>query len=958
MKMDFEKYQIVINLIRKAVENTQPTSENIKNTVRDVCVEMVPGHVKYGLLPEELTVGDSLEKFVDAFSSWYADTVGVRVLCGEPLTKSGIKPWVEKALKSGELKWVSWENYKKVLWSQYNMTPSSIDAIDKISTDVLDRMGNPRRDGEFRSQGLLMGEVQSGKTATYTAICHKAADAGYRLIIVLTGMIESLREQTQKRLDKDFAGISIDSKGRQGSVREILTGRGWTVNRITTPQNDFKSTKSDASIAPENSSQVSILVIKKNARILNNLLEWFKKTLANVNVSGIPCLVIDDEADNASINTKPKRDDNACLVIADEADNASINTKPKRDDIATINLQIRELLDFFRQVSFLAVTATPFANVFIDPQIDPLTGEEKVDQLPDLFPRDYILCLPPPEGYLGVERLFGESAEIPGESFKYRCVIPLPDREEKIRGDDVVEVLPCELRKAVLYFACACTYEDLGMLKNNMSMMVHIARYVQVQGQLAEKINDLIKEVREFTDVNEGRPLDSVRQRPLYKELCELWNEGTGEEYWYIDPTQGSRPPSFRDLSSLPWERVWKKRFGQAVKKIQVLAINSQSEDRDLVARYETHDARVIAVGGDALSRGLTLQGLCVSYFERAATAYDTLLQMGRWFGYHKSHAQYMRIWISDGLVSSYRYIAEALKEFRQLLNSMRMQGREPRNFGLKIKLAPKNSQVRLITAPNKSRTAKKICTDVAGYVCQSGALPFDEKALSENTEAIRRFVEVLGKTTNDKTQDMVWSGVDGHLVADLLEKFKVVAWSNNVVITNVADKIREKYDGWNVRLISADDDGEYDRPRDLFGDGRIINCTARTYRKIVRDDISWVQPRNKGILSQNHFKRGLSDAALKELKRQSEASDERVGCSTLVLRLPEAKPTLLIYPILTIKREELADCWTCPDPVFNLVFGLPAEKDFGTSTVVMDYSKEFYMANILQLAERATFPE
>lgn len=943
MKFDFESKSLinVRNIIWEGVKNRNPTTDTLASDVAETCRAFFPPFITSNLLPRELLDDDAcFKEFVDAFCEEYANSFGIHLLRGNLLSKKDIQPWVNERLSAGTLKWNSWTNYSAYLMSRYSFSKESIEALDDITNDVLNRMGDPKNPCAFRSQGLLMGDVQSGKTATYTAICHKAIDAGYRIIIVMTGMIESLRAQTQQRLNRDLIGRDIDSSGRQKTVDEIIRHRNWTPNPLTTPQNDFNTNKIDASIAPEDSSQVSILVIKKNARILANLLEWFTDTIADVRVGNIPCLVIDDEADNASINTK-------------------------ENDTATINGQIRDLLKIFHQVSFLAVTATPFANVFIDPQIDPKTGEEKEDSLPDLFPRDYILCLPPPKAYLGVERLFGQTAEANGESFKYRCVIELPSRE-KIKKDNVIVALPKELRKAVLYFACACTYEDFSARMHNTSMLVHIARFVNFQEQLLEKINELIEAVKNFADVNAGRTEASITSNPLYKELCTIWNEGTGDELWYTDPTHGSKPPSFAELSKYSWEQVWKKRFGNVVKTIRVLAINSQSDDRDLSAYYETHQAKIIAVGGDALSRGLTLEGLCVSYFERSATAYDTLLQMGRWFGYRNTQAKYMRIWISKGLVLSFRYIAEALEEFKQLLNAMRLQGRDPSNFGLKIKLAPKNSQVRLITASNKSRAAKKIrlCVDVAGRVFQSGALPCDEESLLANEKTIRDFVFSLGKTIDDGTDDMAWTGVSGKAVASLLEHFKAVAWSNNILIADMANKLRENYDDWNVRVLSVRDNDGFEgiRSRDLFGTGRMINCSVRSFSKVERGRDVWIQPRSKAILSKNHFVRGLSPDMKNKLddilQTQKDETGKEPNLPAVMLGLPGAKPTLLIYPVLAVKDSKAKEGWTRPTPIFALVFGLPSESDFKTSKVYMTFEDTEYMANILNFCEKANFPE
>ncbi|MEX2105117.1 MAG: endonuclease, partial [Bacilli bacterium] len=306
--------------------------------------------------------------------------------------------------RRADLDFYYWNRYKRYLEDVKGWNTRVTSNLDIVSSEIIDLLGDPQSSDMWQRRGLVLGDVQSGKTANYTAICNKAADTGYKVIIVLAGTMENLRMQTQERLDKEFAGrLSKDllrSKGNQ-EVRNVFDGVGKIdstkrISAFTSVLYDFNTTILNSNdLTLKNNSEPALFVVKKNKSILRNLESWL--TSNNADSSGkidLPLLLIDDEADNASVNTK-KED----------------------QDPTAINSAIRSILNRFYQASYVGITATPFANIFINPET---VGEMVGD---DLFPRDFIYVLSPPTNYIGADAIFGDSS--PHEN----CLEPI-DTEE------------------------------------------------------------------------------------------------------------------------------------------------------------------------------------------------------------------------------------------------------------------------------------------------------------------------------------------------------------------------------------------------------------------------------------------------------------------------------------------------------------------------------------------------
>ena len=371
-----------------------------------------------------------------------------------------------------------WDRYKKYLEGEKRWNSRVTATLDRVSGEIVDLLGDPENPQHFQVRGLVLGDVQSGKTANYTAICNKAADTGYRIIVVLAGMMENLRTQTQERLDAEFSGRKSDyyldpkadveiknqpvGVGRYGSKRKIAS--------FTSVVKDFDiGVLKSNNLALQSVHDPVVLVVKKNKRILNNLINWLIKNNADTNGKiSLPMLLIDDEADNASVNTKKEE-----------------------DDPAAINAAIRKLLNCFYRASYLGITATPFANIFINPdQPDEMLGD-------DLFPRDFIYALSAPTNYIGADRIFGD-----GGNFAETLEPLLTEEMGQFfpfghKKDIEVDELPPSLYEALGYFLIANAIRDYrGDVTTHRSMMVHISRFTMVQNKIAEFINEWLIQIK------------------------------------------------------------------------------------------------------------------------------------------------------------------------------------------------------------------------------------------------------------------------------------------------------------------------------------------------------------------------------------------------------------------------------------------------------------------------------
>lgn len=620
---------------------------------------------------------------------WFETVHGVTMTDGAALQEAGFEPWLEGARSA--LDPYYWDRYRKLLVSR-DFSRHVLATMDSVTDRILGLLENPVKEGAWDRRGMVMGHVQSGKTANYTGLLCKAADAGYRVIIVIAGIHNNLRNQTQRRVDEGLIGL--DSTGRlKGALpQHSLLGVGRfdsrrRPNAFTTSQRDFNKAIADSVRIPlRNLSEPVVFVIKKNSNTLKNLIEWLT-------------------AHNAQHGAAAVRE--PMLLIDDEADNASINIRHRQDEISRINGQIRELLGLFERCCYVGYTATPFANIFIDPDSEhAMLGH-------DLFPRDFIVSLDPPDNYFGATRVFSDdSGRIVHLIDDHADLLPL-----KHRIEHRITQLPESLETAVRAFIVARAIRLVrGQHGAHNSMLVNVSRFVAVQGQVRNEIHSLVERIRGSARVNGARPPAEALDDP---EIAALYRA-------FEDHYEGSGPESWADVQAL---------LHESVSAVNVVQVNSRSPGSLDYVEYESTGLNVIAVGGFSLSRGLTLEGLVVSYFLRNSMMYDTLLQMGRWFGYRQGYEDLCRVWMPEEAQGWYTHITQSIDELRDELARMQSVNATPKDFGLRVRSHP---DTLVVTARNKLGSGRelRVLIGLANSFVETAILRRDPSSLSANRQA------------------------------------------------------------------------------------------------------------------------------------------------------------------------------------------------------------------------------
>ena len=824
-----------------------------------------------------------------------------------------------------------WNRYKTYLKDVKHWGTEVVNRLNETTNDIMDDLGDPNdRQRPFQRRGLLLGDVQSGKTATYTAICTKAADAGYKVIIVLAGLMENLRIQTQGRLDTEFVGIdskfALDKTADQ-EIRRTPVGVGKIPPRnqnkriacFTSVSTDFnRSTLRSLGLSLRSLNDTALFVVKKNKSVLNNLYKWLMNNNADYTngMIDLPLLLIDDEADNASVNT---------------------NSEEK--DPTAINAAIRNILSCFRQASYLGITATPFANIFIDPDL------KDDDSTRDLFPKDFLTVLPTPEGYIGTDLIFGngdaddwsEDGVSPRTEGKYNsALVPIENEEQasfyyfkhkKTLAEDLYDI-PNSMKEAIRYFILVTAVTDLR--KDNTehrSMLVNVSRFTLVQNATADIIQAYVADLRADIENYSQIAISDAMKIKNIAALADTWNKyGLGV------------------ISGAHWETILRDYLFNAARRIEVRSVNQQNGAASLdYTEYKNIGMRVIAVGGNSLSRGLTLEGLCVSYFYRNTMMYDTLLQMGRWFGYRPNYNDLFKIWMGEDSIDWYGYITDAINELKEELRKMKRANLTPEDFGLKVRQAP---GALLITAKNKMRTGTLISQPitVSGRMIETPRLLGDSESVSANEQTCRTFlrkidsdpaVECIGGY--DSSKPVIWKNVPKAYVVDLVKSFKTHPWNLNFQPTALANYIAEEDDHLNMWDVAIPNGKETYWDQIIQLDNREIHIYPEA-RQLEWDS----ETKNMLKVSGHHVrvgtggctKIGLDDETIKRLR--DETRNDPNGKITDRTYLIKDRPPLLLIHILhnTSKAPDRRE--GDPEILFALGLGFPNDgRDRRASYVV-----------------------
>lgn len=663
----------------------------------------------------------------------------IRVSMGKSFTIEGdnkVIPWFENYYKN--LGHTRWDRYQNYLLKNRNLPKKVVFSMRDNLMKIIELAGDPN-DENFLRKGLIIGDVQSGKTANYVGLMNLAIDVKYKVIIVLTGTTNTLREQTQIRIEEGLGKANLDVGVKESKLPEYQSFLDPIY--LTSRENDFLvSSKNNFQASVESTREPVVIVTKKNSTALKNIYEWL-------------------------VNYSKRKNDNkidySLMLIDDEADFASVNTK-NDDNPTIINRRIRSILQLFTKSSYIGFTATPYANIFIEPD----TNDEMYGQ--DLFPSDYIYVLGESEDYMGVQSVFDDEPKYPEilQSINPKEVdsyLPL-----KHKKNDIFDSLSPTMRHSINVFLLANAIRDIrGHAKSHRSMLINVSRFVNMHDQIKLVTQEYLEDVKRSVRLYSKLPFDDAIDNYLIKSLYESYEN----EY----ESKLKDELSFIEILS---------HLNEAIFRVKVVIVNSNSKELNYLDN-QVEGERVIVVGGFALSRGLTLEGLMVSFYYRNSVMYDSLLQMGRWFGYRKGYEDLCRIYMTEKVIDDFRFIALATKELKEDLKVNSDRGLTPLDFGIKVR----TGQVGLIiTARNKMGSSKEL-TARAHFtkdIIETTVFSTDvEKFINPNNELIKTLVD----RNHSKISNSMYPGSKDSLGLKDVDKDEIIWFLNNYVSIDLASK-------------------------------------------------------------------------------------------------------------------------------------------------------------------------
>jgi hypothetical protein len=785
-------------------------------SIRDII-----GQLRSTPMFSEKIADDEAEELARLIEEKYGISMGL----GAVVDAEDFRPWLHDARINGEVGDFYWSRYRKLL-NLKGLPKSVIDATDEVTDRVLDRLGNPKNLSPWSRRGMVVGHVQSGKTANYTGLICKAADAGYRLIVVIAGIHNNLRNQTQARIDEGFIGRDTGRLAHANKAqRQKIVGVGTFDQRefpvsLTNTLRDFNK-----ATATTNTSQIGqynvpvVLVIKKNSSTLKNLLEWLKEH---------------------SVSQGSQMVSQPMLLIDDEADNASINTAYARDEVTRINGQIRELLSLFHRSCYVGYTATPFANIFIDPDTD----DETLKQ--DLFPRHFIIGLDAPSNYFGAQKVFLDARD--------KHVRLIDDNEDilpmKHKIDHPVDELPKSLLRAVRTFIVARAIRNArGQQASHASMLVNASRFTDIQGRLRSKIADILGLIRDAVAVDGAKGRIALRN-PEIAALHAVWEE------------------EYAEADGAAWPDV-QARLYEVLVAARIVEVNASKRSQALDYDHGgEHGITVIAVGGFSLSRGLTLEGLTVSYFLRNSMMYDTLMQMGRWFGYRPGYEDLCRVWIPADGVGWYAHIHEAMDDLQAQLKRMELVKATPEQFGLAVRSHPESL---IVTARNKMGSGRELPMKVglAGKMIETTRIRTDSFQLGRNRKAgedLANAIVACGCSPEYPSRGTLYKSVPVDLVRDFLRAFRADAADPLTDPKLMGDYIDARSDTelkeWDVLFASAQ---KTDAPLEELGAHRMRPFGRSVGDADLRQDVLAISGTSRRVGSPGDERVGLTPEQIED---------------------------------------------------------------------------------------------
>ena len=731
-----------------------------------------------------------------------------------------------------------WDRLKK--YHEKSLPPEVIKTIDEDTDMVMDNIGNPNLEA-FDIYGMVVGHVQSGKTANYSSLLCKAADSGYKFIVVIAGDKNNLRDQTQERINEAFLGKNSSKKVGVGLIDSQMKKMPISLTTLDKDFNTRDADKNSTGLNFDNNSNTPIfLVIKKHTSTLTSVISWIKNQYKN-KISNHSMLVIDDESDYASINTK------------------------EQEDPTTINKKIRALLGLFHKSSYVAYTATPYANIFIDHEVEEAKNiyldnkNKEIDLSKDLFPRDFIYALDAPTNYFGARRIFIENRK------KY--VVNINDYQEiiptNLKNPDDLVALPNSLYEAINVYVLNIAIRYLRNQDNkHNSMLIHISRLSDMHSKIALIVNKYLELLK--TDVKAyGKLPTALEQSNIIKNLNNVFLEKL----------------SFVEFK---WDNILHK----LVDIIDTIVVREEHQKSKLRIEYRKDIvSNIIAIGGMSLARGFTLEGLSVSYFIRSTIFYDTLMQMGRWFGYRMGYEDLCKIYMPLEVENYFRQIIEATEELMLDFKEIAKEKKTPLDFGLAVKQHP-NSLLQ-VTAKNKRKNTQILPhkMNLNGMLKETVRFSKDQQIHQKNFKVLEQLIKKFTNNKSENKKSIVYKDVNKNDIGIFLKEF--ITFKRSVVDNLMPIKFIQEYvknidTDWDVVIYTG-------TKQDITIDKIIFKAELRNS---FTPNIDYIEVGQRKISSGTPELALFNDETIKEIN----SLDFKKGEKTRYIRKKLKKPILMLH--------------------------------------------------------------
>jgi len=691
----------------------------------------------------------------------------------------------------------NWEYYRKhkdfISEHTFKGQDSVIDSIDYETDQLIKKIPNPTltENSNFDVKGLTLGFVQSGKTANFTHLAAKAADLGYKFIIVLAGMTNTLRAQTQFRLDKELTGLNhykLDEPfvNWNPSERKYNSLTGAPDQNASNKDGDFHIPVKDFSDHFAQSNDVTIITIKKLARVgneynpfgsvLGRLIKW-----------------IENRNDESNLP--------AVLIIDDEADQASIDANNDENDPTTINHAIRYLISLFNQVTYVGYTATPFANVFIN-------ANNNYRGLPDLYPKDFIYSLPEPKLYFGTNKFFGTKTK--EETLAYVNIVP--ENEREIINNDTSQSITNSLEETILDFISSIIIRKFRKKDKHCGMLIHTDHRNIYQEQTFKKIEGYLLEFKDIIEFKDTRIEEKLIEHwNKYVTHCQSISTSNGYKYSYPEIDK------FNILSN----------YQVVLNEINIRVINGLHETLD----YKKDNLKyLICIGGNLMSRGVTIEGLTISYYLRDTANYDTLLQMGRWFGYRNGYEDLLRVYTTNTISNNFQYIMGVEDDLRKEINRYQEERLTPEEFAPRVR-----AHMRMV--PSSKMGNASISKSYSKQSVQTIYLERDMPTLKNNQRVVKDFIEKHIKSVESGTKKHKELNIELDHLLEFINEYIFVNKANiGLDKEDVIRYLNKRYDIGEFTkfdlLVSGRKNQRENSELDTYKNGLEINPVKRNARQ------------------------------------------------------------------------------------------------------------------------------